>query len=95
MEARVKILKINYFIDFKYISFHEILIVFTTNFQPLLKQFTINIDQHVTAFFRQANLVTYCAEFFGARESEVEYGMNDKKFRDEFEKAIKERIIQT
>ena len=56
--------------------------------------FSLNIDQRVSAFFRQANLVNYCAEYFGATPSEVEPGLIDISFRDDFEKEIKEWIVK-
>ena len=57
------------------------------------KQFTLNIDQHVTAFYRECSLIDFCAEYFEASPSDVESGLQEKKYRDEFEKEIKGLIF--
>ena len=62
-------------------------------FRTLKKQFTLNIDQKVSAFFKKGNLITYCGQYFGATDSQVEEGLRGKQDRDDFEKAIKVGIL--
>ena len=53
------------------------------------KQFTLNIDQKVTAFYRECNMIDFCAEYFQATPNDVEAGLRDKKYKEQFEKVIK------